>query len=306
MNTLTTIVPIFILIVLGWGARKKGYMPPEFLGPANRLVYQLAIPALIFRAISGKDFHTQFSLTAVTDTLLAILIVFFLSWVAGVLLRAKGGHRGTFIQTSIHGNLGYIGLAVVYYYLGQEGFARAGIIAGFIMLLQNFLGVLALQVNSGHASIRGNIKKIILSILGNPVIISAVLGIIFSLAGIPLPVILDRSIEILSNLALPMALLIIGASLSFEKIRPRMVSIFTAALFKLMVLPALGFALYLVSGLSPEVYLPGLILLASPTATVTFVMANEMKGDPDFAVAAISASTLLSAITFTVWLNFAG
>jgi predicted permease len=52
--------------------------------------------------------------------------------------------------------------------------------------------------------------------------------------------------------------------------------------------------------------LPGLILLASPTATISYVMAKEMKGDADFAVAAISISTLLSAVTFTAWLNIAG
>ena len=306
MNTLTTIIPIFILIVIGWIAQRKGFMPSEFLGPANRLVYQLAIPALIFRAISGKDFHTQFSLVAVLDTLAAILIVFVLSWAVGLLLRTEGSGRGTFMQTSIHGNLGYIGLAVVYYYLGQEGFARAGIIAGFMMILQNLFGIIALQINFSHISMIGNFKKIILSILGNPIIISAILGIIFSVSGTPLPLILDRSIEILSNLALPMALLIIGATLSFEKIRPRMISIFISAILKLLALPAVGYALYLVSDLSPNVYLPGLILLASPTATVSFVMAKEMKGDPDFAVAAISASTLLSAVTFTAWLNFAG
>ena len=73
-----------------------------------------------------------------------------------------------------------------------------------------------------------------------------------------------------------------------------------------LVLPAIGLSLYLLFELPAPDYLPGLILLATPTATVAYVMAKEMKGDTELAVAAISASTLLSAITFTFWLSLVG
>jgi len=74
---------------------------------------------------------------------------------------------------------------------------------------------------------------------------------------------------------------------------------------KLLLLPGLGLFIYRLSGLSLHDYLPGLILLASPSATLTYVMAKEMGGDTDFAVAAISLSTMLSALTFTLWLHIA-
>jgi hypothetical protein len=75
---------------------------------------------------------------------------------------------------------------------------------------------------------------------------------------------------------------------------------------KLILLPGLGLILYRLFGLSSQDYLPGLILLASPTATISYVMAKEINGDTNFAVAAISTSTILSSITFSVWLNIAG
>jgi len=70
-------------------------------------------------------------------------------------------------------------------------------------------------------------------------------------------------------------------------------------------MPGLGYIAFVALGYPPGEYLPGLILLASPSATISYVMAKEMKGDPDFAVIAISFSTLLSALTFTFWLNVA-
>jgi predicted permease len=142
-------------------------------------------------------------------------------------------------------------------------------------------------------------------VVGNPVIVSALVGIIFSVAAIPIPVVVDRTLKILAGMALPMALLVIGAALSFEQIWQRIVPVCMTGVFKLMVLPGIGYILYSSFNISVRDYLPGLILLASPTATVAYVMAKEMKGDADFAAAAISLSTLASAVTFILWLNLA-
>ena len=306
MSILKTIIPIFLLIILGWAARKKGFMPPEFLGPANRLVYNLAIPSMVFRSIAGTDFHSRYNFYVLLSTLSAILAVFLIAWGAGIVFRIDRSRLGSFVQSSFHGNLGYIAFAVAYYYLGSEGLVRASIIAGFVIILQNFLAVTALQVNSERRSLTGNINRIIISVFLNPIIISAMAGILFSLISIPIPFIIDRSLSILSSMALPLALLIIGASLSFELMRPMISSIFSVAMIKLLLLPLIGFTMYNIFSLTPEDYLPGLIILASPTATVTFVMAKEMKGDTDFAMAAISASTVLSSVSISAWLNIAG
>jgi predicted permease len=75
------------------------------------------------------------------------------------------------------------------------------------------------------------------------------------------------------------------------------------AAIKLGVLPAVGLMFYTVWDLSSDHYLPGLILLATPSATVSYVMAMEMNGDVEFAATAISVSTLLSALSFSAWLH---
>ena len=306
MNIITTIIPIFIIIIIGWFARWRGFIPPEFISPANRLVYYIAIPAMIFHSISKASLKTQFDAAVLAITLFSVLAVFAVAWSAGRIIRVRRGQRGTFIQTAFHGNLGYIGLAVAYYFLGNEGFVRASIIAGFIMILQNFLAVVALQLNSDNPSAAGNRFEVAFRILGNPVILSAMAGILFSLSGLRVPLIIDRSLDILSGFALPMALLVIGGSLSFELMQLRILRVLSSSFMKLILLPGLGFALYRLFGLATQDYLPGLILLASPTATITYVMAKEMNGDTDFAVAAISISTMFSAITFTLWLHVAG
>ena len=302
MNTVSTIIPIFAVIILGLFARKKGFIPEEFIGPANRLVYYLAIPAMIFSSTSKASLKTQFDAMVLFITLASVLVVFAIAWGVGVTRHIQRDQLGTYMQASFHGNLGYIGLAVAYYFLGNEGFVRASIIAGFIMILQNILAVVALQLNSGDFTVQENKWHVVLRILLNPIILSAAAGILFSLAGFRMPIVVDRSLDILSSLALPMALLVIGASLTFKLMQSQILRVLSTGFMKLVLLPGFGFLLFRLFDLSLQDYLPGLILLASPSATVTYVMAKEMGGDADFAVAAISTSTMLSSITFSVWL----
>jgi predicted permease len=304
MQITSTIIPIFLVILVGWFARRKQFIPDGFLEPANRLVFYLAIPAMIFRAISRASFQDEFNVQVLLITLLCILAVFLCIWVLSALTGMARPIRGTYIQCGFHGNLGYIGLAVVFYYLGESGLAKGGIFAGFIMILQNILAVLTLQfhadkqVSKGGAAME-NIRRI----AGNPVILSALAGIGVSLSDVRLPLIIDRSLVILSSMALPLALLLIGASLSFDLIRARVRAVLSVSLFKLAAMPGLGLFLFKLFDIPAADYLPAFILLAAPTATLTYVMAKEMKGDADFAVAAISGCTLLSAVSYAFWLN---
>jgi predicted permease len=305
MPIISTISPIFLVILMGWIARRRGFMPESFLGPANRFTFYLAIPAMIFRSIAKSSLKTDFSLGVLTVTLATLAFFFLLAWLTGLLARIERNRIGTFLQSSFHGNLGYIGLAVAFYFLGEKGLTSAAILGGFVMILQNFLAIIALEMHGKPVRESRDFKSMMIRITVNPVILSAISGILFSLSGIKLPEILNRSLDIVGGMALPMSLLLIGGALSFNLMRSRMSAVLLVCFLKLILLPGIGFVFYMLWGLKADAYFPGLILLAAPTATITYVMAREMNGDSDFAVAAISASTLLSAVTFTAWLHIA-
>ena len=302
-DILTTILPIFVIIFLGWSLRRLDFMKEGFLKPANRLVYYVAIPAMIFREIAEAELVQHFSLVLVAATLAPLIIVALTGLILVRGIKLERYRVGSFLQCSFHGNLGYIGLAVSFYFLGDEGFTRASILAGFLILLQNFLSVVALSRFNKEPNQTISTFSIIRRVLLNPIIISAMAGMTISLTGLSLPVILDRSLKILSGMALPLALLVIGTSISFAQMRQQLRVTTLISILKLMLLPALGLAFFHILELGSIEYLPALILLASPTATVSYVMASEMAGDADLATAAISITTLVSAVTFTLWLS---
>ena len=298
-----TIIPIFLIILLGWFLRLKGFVTTELLGPLNRLVYYLAIPAMIFKALANASFSAFFNPALLAATLGPILIVFLIALLSGLLFSVRRELMGTFVQSSFHGNLGYIGFAVCYYLLGEDGLTRASLLAGFMMCLQNLLAVLVLQFFSGNGEVSRTPWFFMKKILGNPVILSAVAGILFSVLRIPIGATINRSLGILSNMALPLALLVIGSSISLELVRANIHISFLAGFFKLLLLPAIGLVACLLLGVSREQLVPGVILLACPTATITYIMAGEMKGSTSLASSAISLNTLLSGLTFFFWLG---
>jgi predicted permease len=303
LHVIQTIIPIFAIIAMGWLLREKAFLPDHLVGPLNRLVYYLAIPAMIFREVAEAPFAAHFRPLLIAGTLVPLLVVFALAYGTARWLHVSRSHSGTFLQSAFHGNLGYIGLAVCFYFLGDEGFTRASVLAGFLMLLQNFLAVVGLQLYSRNPGDGHRIGFSLKKIVGNPVIISALAGLAFSFWRIPVPETIDRILMIISGMALPLALLVIGASLSFPLIRSHFQLAVGAGILKLLILPAVGFFLYAVFSI-PEAHLvPGMILLAAPTATITYVMAGEMKGSTDLASAAITLNTLLSAVTYIFWLS---
>jgi predicted permease len=311
MNVLTSILPVFGMILLGWAARRRGFMPESFLEPANRLVYYLAIPAMIFRSVSRASLTSQLDGRVLAATLLAVPVCLGAAWLSARYRNMPPARTATYLQSTFHGNLGYIGLAVAYYALGRDGFVRAGLIAGFLMILQNFLAVVVLQsyafaASGGGGGKGGGPRRLVLRIVAHPVIVSAFFGLLVAGFGLRMPTVLDRMLDILGSLALPMALLIIGATLSFHAMRDQFVGVGMNALMKLLLLPGIGWVAFRTLGVEADAFAPALVLLASPTATVTYVMAREMGGDKDFAVSVISASTVLSAITYSIWLHAAG
>ncbi len=271
----------------------------------NRLVYVFAIPAFLFHAISNFPLDQGLKLPVLLVVLGAAFTCYVSGWILCKAVHIPADRSGPLIQGACHGNLGYIGLPIAFYFLGDAGLAHTGILAGFLMILQNIMSVSILQSFSTTRK-RGKIASVLRELLKNPVILSCMAGIITSEVQLPVPEVLDRSCKMLGQLAPPAALLLIGASLSFKTIRSKKVAILCASSVKLILLPALGLVAFTVLGIAPTDYLPGLILLSTPTATIAYILARQMKSDQDIAVGMISVTTLLSALTISAWLSFSG
>ncbi len=298
MTPLTRVLPVFLVILVGWLGRRAGLLPPTFQAPANRVTYYLAVPCLIFLKVSAAPFRQVFRPDWIAAALAATALTWGAARVAAPMLGLKHGSRATFVQASMHSNLGYVGLAVAYYALGERGLQAAGVFAAFFVLANNLLSVLVL---AGAGPRRVGAWTLLRRIALQPVIVGGLAGLFWSWFRLPLPVLASDTLAILSGMALPLALLLIGSELDARALRHPL-PVLVALGFKNLALPALG-ALFLgLVGATGLERAAAVVLLASPTATITLVMAREMGGDPALASSAISVSTLASALTLPLWL----
>jgi malate permease and related proteins len=305
MDIALNILPVFLVLFLGAGAKRAGFFPDVFLKAANRVVFYIGIPALLFIKLSSAPFHETCNMNLALISSLSIGIVWLVSLVFvkfRLFSSLQSASAASFIQSSMHGNIGYIGLAVVFYSLGNNGMSIAGFLAPFIIISQNILSVFSFNIYSGRKrKTIPSLIKILMSIFLNPIIISSLVGITFSFYGLKLATFLYRFLEIVAGMALPMALLIIGASLSLAAISKNLYWLFSSSLLKLLFLPGLGIVLLHNAGVHSFSIEVAATLLGAPTATVSVVMSSEMEGDVRFASTAVTLSTLLSLLTLCLW-----
>lgn len=300
LDILTIVIPVFLVIALGYALRRVKLIDHAFLFQINRLVYFIALPLLLFYEIGRADFFANFNASLVLGSSLIIALGFVLSYGYAALRRYPPEARGTFSQGAFRGNLAYIGLAIVFNAYGSEGLTRAGILMGFLVPVLNFFAILALLLPHRKDQSDQGIKFWMRQLLLNPLILASFAGILWSFLNLPMPVILDRTLRIATGMSLPLALIAIGGSFSLDKLRGDLVKAFFATGIKIIWLPILAALVLMGLGVEGQELAIGVLFAGTPAATATYIMAHQMKGDAELAGAIVMLSTLLSALTYTV------
>ena len=305
MEILQAVVPVFLVIGIGAAARRYRFLDDPFVDSANALVYYLLLPALLFHKIGTSDFRQAFSAPLVLGGYLATGAAFLLAFVLSRGMRMTPGERGAFVQGSFRANLAYVGLPIVFAYVGEEGLRKAGILLGFMVPLLNALAVVALVVPHGEGKGRGreNALRILRQLATNPLILSSFAGILWSLFRLPLPALVGNTLAILSAATLPLSLLCLGGSFTFGRARAGLRLSALAAFVKTVLLAAVGIAAYRWLGVSGDELRVGAIMTGCPTAVITYVMASQMRGDAALAGSIVVLSTAASAATISGWLH---
>ena len=299
-DVLTIVLPVFLVIATGSVLKVTRLADAGFLFQLNRMVYFLALPSLLFYKISTADFSVSFNLSLMLGLLGSITAGFILSYAYGVFLAYPPSDRGTISQGAFRGNLAYIGLAIVYNAYGEKGLASAGILLGFLVPAMNFLAIAALLLPHQNGERRIGAGFWIRQIGGNPLIVSSFAGIAWSFFHFPMPKVMDSAFNIITGMALPLALISIGASFSWEKLRGDLRITVLATGFKLVFLPFLAALVLLLSGVRGQDLAIGVLFAGTPTATAAYIMAQQMQGDAELSGSIIMLSTLLSVLTYTI------
>ena len=290
------ILPIFALILMGWGARRWLEDADAFWRGLERLIYFVFFPALLFHTLS----HARMDFGAATPMLLVgigyTLAGMGLGYLSKFLFHDPPRVFASAFQCSFRFN-SYVGLAVAGAMHGQAGIAAIGLLMGFLVPLAN---VAAVAVLARHGE--GDWLK---SILGNPLILATAGGVAFSQAGLALPATVDATLELLSRASLPLGLIAVGAGMRLSGLGHARGHLWYGVGVKLLLLPAIAWSLGHAVGLTGLWFDTALLLAALPHSTVAYLLAVRMGADGQVTANQISVTTLLSMLTLPLWLALA-
>jgi len=280
------LAPIFVIIALGAGLQRGGLMPAEVVTGVNKLLYWVGLPAAVFHSLVKAEQVTGSTGAIVGVLLSGTVISIGLSWALARVGGVEPAGRGTFVQAAFRGNLSFVGLPLL---LTVPGIPQAPAVLALAptLILYNAASVFALLA-SRHAAGWRTLGPILREIGRNPIILAAAGGALVHALNVKLPVALDATLGALGRMALPLALLCIGAALMTVPLRGNRRRATLATVHKVVLSPLIGYGVGRVAGLDAGAMLAVMLLMTCPTAAVSYPMVKQIGGDE-----ALAASTVV-------------
>ena len=301
--SLNATVPVFAIMIIGQFLKRIGIIDIPFANIANKFVFKVCLPCLLFQDLAATNIKENFDLSYVgfcfLATLSSILVIWFL---AKKLLKDKT-EVGAFVQCSYRSSAAILGIAFIQNIYGTSGMAPLMIIGS--VPLYNIFAVIILTFESNGAenmNSSDNIKRAFVNILKNPIIIGIFFGLIASYYNLDFPKMIDKTINNLAVMTSPLALISIGTAFEGKKALAKIKSTAVASSIKLIVLAAIFIPIAVYFGFRDQKLIALVIMLASPCTPTAYIMAKNMDGDDVLASSIIVTTTFFSSVTLTFWI----
>lgn len=291
-------VPNLLMLIIGIFMRRFRLIDDNFCDSASRLVFNLALPCLLFFSIATNHSSFQQNIPLMIFGAVSTVASYLLLELAAPFLVKERRERGIFVQGGFRGNAAILGVAYCSMAYGDEGVAIASFYIVVTVVFFNVLSVLTLTRSLAvEMDDKLGVIGMIRGIAMNPLILGILAGLPFSLFSIHLPEVLTNTGRYISGIALPLALLCTGASLDFRAMFKASNVALLSCIARIIVIPIvifLGGWLFGFRGISLGVIF---LLTATPTAAASYVMTRAMGGNSTLAANIIALTTLGSFFT---------
>ncbi len=289
-------VPVFGILALGAVLKRRLLREDAIWAGIERLVFWALLPCLIAHALS----ETRFGSLPVGGMALAFWGALSLGTGLAVLLARLLGHGHAAMTSVLQGGIRFnnlIGFAIGGAIWGITGTAYSAVAVGLIVPFVQMVATIAFALGDAR---RVRPLALLRQVLLNPLILGCLVGFALSLAG-GLPAGLSPMVRSLGQATVALGLLCVGAALTLEGLGDRPLTQFATAVLKLLVMPAVTWALCWALGLNAMGTTISVLFMALPTASTSYVMARAMGGDAGLMAAITTSQHLAAVLTLPVW-----
>lgn len=295
------VMPFLIYISFGYGVRMSGLVDEAFMNKLNKLIFRAFFPILMFNNLykvePGFTLDGRLVAVGVGSVLLLELILVFL-----VPKFVKGNpQRGVVIQAIYRSNFVLFAIPLTTSLFGETGSVLASMMVAIVIPIYNVTAVIILELFHGGKS---DIRVLVKNVCTNPLILGALVGFIFFMLQIKLPACINETAAQFADLTTPLALFVLGGTLHFSAVRGNLKYLVPSLTVKMVFLPAVITALATAMGFGNLERFVLFTMYATPVATASYSMAQNMGGDGELAGQFVVISTAVSIVTIFLWVLF--
>jgi malonate transporter and related proteins len=293
LTTFAALAPVFLLIALGRVMRALGFPGVAFWPAAERLVYYVLFPALLFLICATSELAGLRVLPLAVALIGAILAISALTLALRPWLKLDGAPFTSVFQGAIRTNT-YVGLGTVGALYGKPGLVVLGVVVLIVIATVNLLAVAAL-IRFGHRP--AGPTALFGAVARNPLILACLLGFAVAAAGAHPSGVPRATLAILGQASLALGLLCVGGGLELAHLGRHRAAAITTCVLKLVLMPAatgLGCRLLGVEGVTASV---AVLFAACPISASSYVLASQLGGDAPLIAALITLTTIAAAFT---------
>ncbi len=299
------VVPIFLLILLGYLLTRIKLWDAHFLKIANEVCFKCLLPVLLFYNVATANIFEVFNLKLIIYVCLcACLLCGILFFIVPLFIKDPK-RRGVMIQGTFRSNFLLFGVPLGLSIGGESGAVLAAVVASFYVPVINMLSVISLYVFS--ESDNKSLKSAVIGIIKNPLIIGGVSGLIFSvirnLIGFEIPTMIDSTLFNIKSAATPIAFMVLGGDLKFGNMLRNVKFSALSVLGKIILIPTLMLSVSALLGFNKLEMAILVAVFATPNAVSSYAMARKYEADYELAGEIITLGTILSIFTMFVFIT---
>ncbi|OIB59087.1 AEC family transporter [Natrialba sp. SSL1] len=296
MEVLLRLSALLVVLLVGTGLRASGILNASRTDRLNAVAYYVALPALIFVSTYDQAIGELLSLELIGGLLIVFFATAGIAWIVHR-NKADSGRQSVAIVQSYHSNLGYLGLPLVAATFADPVTAIASVILGVVTLVQVPLTIVVLSTANGADA---ELAEELRGLAANPVLVSLLVGLTIGSLGITFPGTAVVGLDAIGSLALPLALLCVGASLEVDLPSIDYGATGSVVAVKIIAMPLLAWVVFSTLAVDTATFAASVVMLGTPTAVSTYVFAAQLEGDEEFASLNVFTTTLASIVTLFV------
>ncbi|MCB0214671.1 MAG: AEC family transporter [Anaerolineae bacterium] len=305
MTIIRVIFPIFAIALVGYLAAYRGILDARDIKGISRFVFSIIIPILLFNSLAHIELPPQLQWQFLLSYYGVVLFVYSLAvWTSKHWFVHSPQEQGIFGLGSTYSNMILVGLPVISAGLGDQALLPLFMLVSMHSALLFFIVmVMTERANGAGRPAQQIAAQTVKNLVRNPIIIGLILGLTFNLLAIPIPKLIEDTLDILSRATLPCALFVLGASLNSYKIAGHLTEAWTMIGLKMVLQPLLVWVLaFLVFHIDPLWGVVAVMAAGMPIGVNAYLFAVEYQAGVATLSTAILLSTLFAVVSQSVLL----